>query len=491
MKRLNWLLLLALVGCATLQSGTKPVAWRVYGEPGNLVERIEQAGGEVLEILPEGAVLSSIPFGDFDAVYRTAEELDSYKALGVVEEEPSREKVLVENAEQLEQVSEIPVEKLARLRTGMVGDRAKAIVQSLPTKCDNSVSRYFPPIRSQGGQNSCVAWAWSYYYLTYTQAMDEDLDASLLVNQCSPAFTYSMINGGADYGASVTSGGQSIREIGACSWNLMPYGTRLTTWPDALDFLDAIKRRVLSLKVIGGYGCTEEQLLAIKQHLANGHIAVTNTQVMSNWRNNYPRNASGINNQVLFANAGSSVGGHAMTLVGYDDEKAYVANGVAKQGAFLVANSWGSGWGSYNSAQTSKGFIWVGYDYWKANNGGFGVAYFCEDRPDYRPTQYALATVQSAKRGTLTLSGGGIAVVQRPLTRDGGYNLAVKQAVAVDLSDAVGTPWVELNVVGVNSVSAIFGPVSIWSDFNLDGVYEQIFNGVEQKVVGIGQTVRY
>ena len=39
-------------------------------------------------------------------------------------------------------------------------------------------------------------------------------------------------------------------------------------------------------------------------------------------------------------------GGHAMTIVGYDDDKK----------AFLVANNWGSTWGD-------NGFCWFPYDY--------------------------------------------------------------------------------------------------------------------------------
>ena len=43
--------------------------------------------------------------------------------------------------------------------------------------------------------------------------------------------------------------------------------------------------------------------------------------------------------------SGSRLGGHAVTLVGYDD---------AKQ-AFKVKNSWGTGWGE-------NGYFWIGYD---------------------------------------------------------------------------------------------------------------------------------
>lgn len=42
-----------------------------------------------------------------------------------------------------------------------------------------------------------------------------------------------------------------------------------------------------------------------------------------------------------------SAGGHAMLVIGYDDDK----------GALKVVNSWGEQWGD-------KGFGWIGYEYW-------------------------------------------------------------------------------------------------------------------------------
>lgn len=50
-------------------------------------------------------------------------------------------------------------------------------------------------------------------------------------------------------------------------------------------------------------------------------------------------------------------GGHAVALVGYDDNKAIqAANGAVSKGAFLVRNSWGTSWGL-------NGYFWMSYDY--------------------------------------------------------------------------------------------------------------------------------
>ena len=41
-------------------------------------------------------------------------------------------------------------------------------VMPLPESCDNSTSKYFPPVNSQGAIGSCVCWAQVYYQYSYT-----------------------------------------------------------------------------------------------------------------------------------------------------------------------------------------------------------------------------------------------------------------------------------------------------------------------------------
>jgi C1A family cysteine protease len=57
---------------------------------------------------------------------------------------------------------------------------------------------------------------------------------------------------------------------------------------------------------------------------------------------------------------------HAVTLVGWDDSK--VVSGAPENGAWLVKNSWGTGWGD-------GGYFWLSY--YDANGAQYGVA-FCD-----------------------------------------------------------------------------------------------------------------
>jgi C1A family cysteine protease len=51
---------------------------------------------------------------------------------------------------------------------------------------------------------------------------------------------------------------------------------------------------------------------------------------------------------------GKSYGGHAMTIVGYDDNR---VSPRGDKGAFKLLNSWGTGWGD-------RGYGWVSYRMW-------------------------------------------------------------------------------------------------------------------------------
>jgi len=64
---------------------------------------------------------------------------------------------------------------------------------------------------------------------------------------------------------------------------------------------------------------------------------------------------------------GSSIGGHAMHVIGCDDSKQV----LGQTGAFEVQNSWGPEWGD-------AGYCWIPYSYFAAVEGewDFWMAHF-------------------------------------------------------------------------------------------------------------------
>jgi len=288
--------------------------------------------------------------------------------------------------------------------------RLPSAAAALPSAVDNSILQYFPPIRSQGSQGACTTWAACYYYDTYTQARDEGYDVSGGDNDhiCSPAFMYPLVNGGEDSGSNTMYVMARLNDIGCSSWTLKPYSmSDWTSWPSEGAWVDALKNRTLESHYIDVH--TAEGLQALKQHLANGDIAVTQFTTYETFYYLYPSDDTGIDNEVYYCPDGPARSGHACTIVGYDDSKSYVdhRDGETHYGAFLMANSWGSLWGTTNTEGVGTwGFFWVAYEMFA--EGDFGPdAYFNTDRDDYRPSLYAVVGVNHEERARIALSGGG------------------------------------------------------------------------------------
>ena len=273
---------------------------------------------------------------------------------------------------------------------------------------DNSLLPYFPPIRTQGNQSSCTAWAVGYYYSTYTQAVDEGYTVSGGDNThiCSPGFLYNLVDGGMDGGSSVDYVLARVLTVGRSSWAQKPYSASdYLSWPSEAAWLDGLQNRLQATHNLDGTSGSGQT--AIKQLLANGQLVVSRFDVHNTFYTGYPTDHVGINNKVYYYPDGTLVGGHAITLVGYDDNKSYVDNrdGLTHYGAFLVANSWGTTWGVTNSSGAgTKGYFWVAYTMFTEATFGPTV-YYADDRPHYRSKLYAAVGINHPDRNMLRLRG--------------------------------------------------------------------------------------
>jgi len=67
------------------------------------------------------------------------------------------------------------------------------------------------------------------------------------------------------------------------------------------------------------------------------------------------------------------------------------------EGAFLLANSWGTDWGVEEPHLGTRGFFWLSYDY--VQHDSFQQAWVMTDRIGYVPTVFAVCGVNHSKRG--------------------------------------------------------------------------------------------
>ena len=245
---------------------------------------------------------------------------------------------------------------------------------SLPDSVDNSQSKYFPEIGNQGSIGSCTCWAQTYYQFTYT--MNKDMGVTTTPeNAFSPKWTYNLVNwGDADAGSGQTDVYELMREIGVVTQGTVPYDDNVTSWSPQEDiWRQALRYRVKSYQEFDSFGeeksqvtsVDDEDIEAVKTALSNGDVLTFSTHINS-WvtgklktNSKAPGNASHANEYVVLHQSGA-IGGHRMTIVGYNDNIWTDINGNntvddGEMGAFKIANSWGK---SY----ANSGFIWVAYD---------------------------------------------------------------------------------------------------------------------------------
>ncbi len=267
---------------------------------------------------------------------------------------------------------------LSRVSQGKRGLAAETMASqiALPVSVDNSTLKYFPPIRHQDGLGSCVAFSIAYYQLSYYFAKKYDWDQKNQddTKKFSPKWLYNLINGGTDGGSSFGSAYPTLLKHGCATWAEFPYyGSRIPEtnyrgWSDD----PAVWRNALNFRVDNYIPYLESDaqktdsfLRSIKELLVNGEILIFGTWVYS-WQlspigdnpNSTEDDSEHGKNGVTHADGYE--GGHAMTIVGYNDDIWIDVNGngdidTGELGALRVANSWGIGY-------EDSGFVWVAYD---------------------------------------------------------------------------------------------------------------------------------
>lgn len=214
-----------------------------------------------------------------------------------------------------------------------------------PPRVDLSESMPIPGY--QGKQGSCVAFSSAYTVRSYQEFQERknlaqewnSLNQGDSINPktvFSPAYVYNSLNKGKDNGITYFEALSFLTTHGVVPWEYMPY--------DPKNFL---KKPDKKLEEIAGQYLAKEfrkvrfqDIDEIKSHLADGHPIMTGIIISSNLLDL----KSG---EIYKAHSGKSMGGHAVTLVGYDDSKE----------AFLFMNSWGTAW-------ADKGFGWIDYKWY-------------------------------------------------------------------------------------------------------------------------------
>ncbi|MBP7282873.1 MAG: C39 family peptidase [Leptospiraceae bacterium] len=233
--------------------------------------------------------------------------------------------------------------------------------RGLPDKVD--FSDLMPPIGNQGQQGSCVAWSTAYANKSYQEFVERKSigtwnyksgNAPNYKTLFSPAFIYNQINGGRDQGSSISDAMALIVSKGAVPWETMPYNEKnYTKQPSSEQFALASKFKAKEFQRLR-YNEPSE----IKNQLAQGRPVVVGILINENIYE--------IGKKIYKEAKGANLGGHAITLVGYDDSTQ----------AFKYQNSWGVEWGD-------RGFGYIDYKYFaKVCRSAFVMIDLVDTKPE-------------------------------------------------------------------------------------------------------------
>lgn len=203
----------------------------------------------------------------------------------------------------------------------------------LPPSAD--LTRYFPRPGNQGQQSSCVGWATGYALKTFQESQEHKWEPTDPSRHFSPSFIYNQIKlpGG---GAHFTNAFDILMEQGAMQLSEFPYDERKdTALPSSAQKQSASRFRVATWRRVNPQSKAE-----VKGQLAANFPVIIGAKVGDAFQGH--RGAG-----VFRIPAGEPIdgGGHAMVIIGYDDERS----------AYKLINSWGDVWGD-------NGYAWVHYD---------------------------------------------------------------------------------------------------------------------------------
>lgn len=219
-------------------------------------------------------------------------------------------------------------------------------VENLPKEV--SLKKYCPTPGNQGQNGSAVGWAVAYHAMTIVNAIENNWTDEQLIseNTFSPSFLYELIR------ADGCSGGARIADALKV---LVKYGV-----PKCSDFHDckfecypeitehhyslAAENKMKNCYWLFGMDDLPEKkkVMAIKQSLSEGIPVVIGMRIRDNFLDIKV-------DEVWNPHDGDTnyAGGHALVVIGYDDDKF--------GGSVEIINSWGKDW-------ANNGFTWIKYE---------------------------------------------------------------------------------------------------------------------------------
>jgi hypothetical protein len=238
----------------------------------------------------------------------------------------------------------------------------------LPSSAD--LRPYAREIEDQGHVGSCVGNAVSSELELYAKAQyNTDKNFARLFIYYNARKLSGLEN--QDGGAYLRDGVKCCNKYGICTEDIWPYDTsKVNKQPSAEAYEAARPNRVITYERIN-----VSDITTIKSYLANENKSVVLGMGLGEKFYGVSGPLEDQNYPAINDTDNELIGGHAMNIVGYNDN----ING----GIFIVENSWGTGWGD-NGYFALKYSVWEsdGWDCWVTTNLKIDML---PDDPDYTP----------------------------------------------------------------------------------------------------------
>jgi len=279
----------------------------------------------------------------------------------------------------------------------------------LPEEVDNSLLIYMPPVGYQSEVtplNDCGCWAESWYTFAYEVNRLKNVSGAQPENWYNPLYTYNMLNEGLPI--TYTYIGQGWDMIQRCGIpNFDVFDDPALNYPDLCykywmsgydRYISGLNNRITDHGQISWTGNFDD----LKDWLAyHGNeeetgglaiIAVTMGGTAIQYSEYIIGPTTGLSLITHWGDPNNGGFGHALTIVGYNDNAVFDLNGNSQlepdeYGAFKVVNSWGTGW-------FDQGYVFVPYKLMTEPGMQAEVAYVCHVQYDYEPQVIIKTKVQ-------------------------------------------------------------------------------------------------
>jgi PKD repeat protein len=308
---------------------------------------------------------------------------------------------------------------------GAAGQKRARAAETLPAFVNNAQTPYFPAVFSQDG-GSCGSASRIGYMFSHEINSFRGTDASLRENQYPTHFTWLLTNtSSGKEGMAAANGIPNRPTYGGLTYSTLfgnqDCGDTNYGWMQGYDrWYEAMQNRITSNANFPENVSTAEGRLAVKRWLYNHNgdtdfhsggicgIGVASSLTMGSIGSTAANTAAGVVGKKYVTTWGSSVD-HALTIVGYDDRIEFDLDGngvygeTAKDevGAWIIVNSWGSGW-------ANGGFIYCPYKYGcpVGKSGNYWQPEIYYVRKNYRPLRTIKIRMDYSRRSELCIGAG-------------------------------------------------------------------------------------